>query len=127
MQNSYIHEFIADYAGAVPHYDGGEYLDGGGFLWDHNTIDLDQDQTGCINFTAFNGDITGAVVTNNLIRGGTYCLYFREDGANQLTGAIIDNNRFGRTQQFGVLSADAITYVHAPTGNVYDDDNSSVL
>lgn len=127
IQNSYIHDLNATYAGAAPHYDGSECQSGTGMTINHCTIDTaPQNQNSCINFSCDSGAISTVTITNNLLRGGNFVVYL-DIKTHTITGVTLDNNRFGRTQQFGTLDDTGASYVHAASGNVYDDDNSVAI
>lgn len=126
LEDSYLHDLQATYAGAAPHYDGVECQSGTSMVVNHNTIDCQQSQNSAVNFSCDSGAISSVTITNNLLRGGNFALYL-DPKASTLTLITVDNNRFGRTQQFGPLANNGASFTHTPAGNVYDDDNTAAF
>lgn len=119
LQDSYIHDLYATYAGATPHYDGTECGAGSGFAVHHNRILNAQGQTSAVNFTGDFGNIDTVTITNNYLSGGTYTIYL-DPKTNTITQVTLDYNTLLHDAVYGPLASGA-SYAHAPTGNVYTD------
>jgi hypothetical protein len=93
--DSYIHTFRSP--AAEPHYDGIEALGGeSNYTVEHCTIDLDQGDTGAINFSNVFGGFSDITINNCRLLGGGYTMYFDgSHGASPFTGIVITNNRLG--------------------------------
>lgn len=126
VQDTYIHDLWATYPGAAPHYDGIECQSGSNMTVHHCHIVNTNINTSCINFSGDGGNITNITITDNLLDGGDFCIYL-DPKSNSITGVTLDDNRFGRDQQYGVLYDKGAVYTHTPAGNVYDNDGSPAI
>jgi hypothetical protein len=120
VEDSWIHGLAV---GGGSHNDGIQSTGGRGIVIRHNRIDHPRQQTSCILLGADLGDISGALVTGNLLNGGNYTVYAGADRGHRASNIQIVGNRFGRDFVFGPTSLDpGVT----ATGNVFDDNGQPI-
>jgi hypothetical protein len=120
VEDSWIHGLAV---GGGSHNDGIQSTGGRGIVIRHNRIDHPRQQTSCILLGADLGDISGALVTGNLLNGGNYTVYAGADRGHRASHIQLVGNRFGRDFVFGPTSLDpGVT----ATGNVFDDNGQSI-
>ena len=120
LENSYIHDLAFT---SSSHNDGVQQNGGSDDVVNHNTIFNPHSQTSCVNFTTDFGGISDITITGNLLNGGNYTVYSRSGGNGDPTGVSVTDNRFGRADVFGLLSADgSVTW----SGNVSDSMGQTV-
>jgi hypothetical protein len=127
LKDSYIHDFVC----VVPEHSAGTSANDGGtnITILHNNVDINTGAAGCataaIELAEDFGTYNGALIKNNLMNGGSYCLY----AAQTLTSSnvLVEDNHFGRKYFANCGSNGAAAQIAAGTrgntfsGNVWDD------
>jgi len=120
LENSYIHDLAFT---SSSHNDGVQQNGGSNDIVRHNTIFNPHNQTSCVNFTTDFGGISDITITGNLLNGGNYTVYSRSGGNGDPTGVSVTGNHFGRSDVYGLLSADGSV---AWSRNVSDSTGQAV-
>ncbi|MDQ2958285.1 MAG: hypothetical protein M3Y42_15130, partial [Actinomycetota bacterium] len=105
LTDSWLHDFVSD--SSAPHYDGIEIYEGSNNVVRHNSINLNRDETSCVNVQGDFGTVTNVVIDNNLLNGGGWILNIRKIGAHPVTGTVVTSNDFGAQYGFGFGAIDA--------------------
>jgi hypothetical protein len=103
IQDSWIHSFAS--SSSAPHYDCVEVYEGSNSQVIHNYLDLNQNETSCVNVQGDFGSISGTIINNNWFGGGGWTLNIRgtDTGAHPVTNTAINKNTFGRMGGFGYV------------------------
>ena len=122
LDDSWLHDFVSD--SSAPHYDGVEVYEGSDNVIRHNTIDLNQDETSCVNVQGDFGAISNVVIDDNLLNGGGWNLNIRGGGANPVAHTSITGNHFGGEYGYGygAIDAPSTTILH----NVLDPAHTNI-
>jgi len=113
--DSYIHNLRV---GGGSHNDGIQGTGGRGYLIKGNYIPQTPGENSAIILGEEFGPMDNAVIDGNWLDGGNFTLYIGYGTTNP--NATIINNRFGRSYQYGLLSANPKAGV-VWSGNVWDD------
>lgn len=111
IEDSYIHGL---WETESSHNDGIQAYGGSNVVVRHNTFKLSGTNAEVMQFNATN---TNWTIEENLLDGGGWVF-----NAGSLNGSFIRNNRFTRTQGYGIMTVSGATY----SGNYYDDNGAAV-
>lgn len=121
IENCYIHDLSV--VSGVTHNDGIQMLSGTNVRISNNYIDVKNGCNSAIIIQTDSGAISDVTISSNYLNGGGYTIFSRKGSEGSIpTGIVITGNRFGRSYQYGLLSADG-----TPTwsGNVWNDNGAS--
>jgi hypothetical protein len=103
MEDCYLHDF--GWTGS-PHYDGTECNGGGNHTIRHNTIILNFNFTGCVQFNNFFAGVSNCSITGNYLEGGSYVIYNdASQGPQPIVGStmVYRNNSIKLRGAFGAV------------------------